>query len=152
VRWAYRSVGLELAAVLAEGGVRELLADDRARGQVEEARDRVARVDPTARPERVDAAAAQVPSRPKVGAAYRTTRPEPRLPSALPKLAFQLPETRWPPGLKTGTRVRSCTVPPSASLPYSALEGPRTTSIPSRASGSTMSKNVLMPPRWAEVV
>ena len=43
-------------------------------------------------------------------------------------------------------------MPPSASLPYSALEGPRTTSIPSRASGSTMSRKVLIPPRWAEVV
>ena len=87
-----------------------------------------------------------------MGAAYRATSPEPKLASALPPLAFQLPETRWPAGLKTGTRVSSCTVPPSASLPYSALEGPRTTSIPSSASGSTMSKNVLMPPRWAEVV
>ena len=80
------------------------------------------------------------------------TSDEPKLASALPPLALQLPETCSPPALKTAARVRSCTVPPSASLPYSALEGPRTTSIPSSASGSTMLKNVLTPPRCAEVV
>ena len=122
-------------------------------GQAEEARDRVVRVHPAARPERVDAAPGQGAEEaeggggvPRDEAPSRSSRPRCR------RSRSSSPRPARPPGLKTGTRVRSCTVPPSASLPYSALEGPRTTSIPSSASGSTMSKNVLMPPRWAEVV
>ena len=72
--------------------------------------------------------------------------------SALPKLVAKAPDHCSPEDEKAGLRVRNCTLPPRASLPYSALEGPRTTSMPSSAAGSTRLKKVLTPPRCAEVV
>jgi hypothetical protein len=40
-------------------------------------------------------------------------------------------------------------LPPSASLPYWALDGPRTTSIELSDPGSMRSRNVFTPPRCA---
>src|SRR5687768_9952368 len=52
----------------------------------------------------------------------------------------------------SGCRETNWTVPPSESDPYWAVFGPRSSSTERRLVGSFRLKNVLIPPRWVELV
>ncbi|MBI3484910.1 MAG: hypothetical protein HY012_07135 [Acidobacteria bacterium] len=94
---------------------------------------------------------ATLASTPNFLAAYDAVRFVPKPASALLKNVLVRAWNAGAPAESAGARVRNCTLPPSASLPYCALLGPRKISTASRFAASTRSINVLMPPRIALV-
>ena len=132
-RW--RPLRADRTADLVKAGVGQTVIHQHVGGHAEESRDRCVRVDAVAGPDEADFPAATIePASPSDGPLYDTNVWPPPYRCAVPTLAPAEPPHRGPPGTPSvGGRVRNCTLPPRASLPYCALDGPRTISIVSSA-------------------